>query len=248
MTVHDTVPGRPAHVARHVPAPVTGRVAVPVGGTLLAAGAFGYAQVALPEQPLLSDYALVPGGMLPVLTGLLALAGACLWLAYGLAVREPARTAATRVLLVAAAAGLLLCAVFPTDPGISQLSTVAGEIHRWAAAVVLTALPLAGWTLARRDTSPAWATTLRAMSVTSALALACFLLAHPASVTSAPIDGVAFYGLFQRGVVLAEIALVAVMATAVGGRRAATTPRSPRSHASAAGPAEAGARSRRLAA
>ncbi|MFI7445676.1 DUF998 domain-containing protein [Nonomuraea indica] len=238
MTVHDPAPGS-----------ARGDVAGPVGGALLAAGAFGYAQVTLPEQPLLSDYALVPGGMLPVLAGLLALAGACLWLAYGLTVREPARTAATRVLLLAAAAGLLLCAVFPTDPGVSQLSTVAGEIHRWAAAVVFTALPLAGWTLARRDTSPPWANALRALSVTSALALAGFLFAHPASFTSAAIDGAAFYGLFQRGVVLAEIALVTVMAlTAAAGRRPAAALRSPGSAGPAAERAGAAPESGRLAA
>jgi hypothetical protein len=233
MTEHATVPPR-------------GMVAGPVAGVLVTVAALGYAQVALPEQPLLSDYALVPGGMLPVMIGMLALAGACLWLAYGLTVREPARTAATRVLLVATAAGLALCAIFPTDPGLSQINTLEGEVHRWAAAVVFTALPLAGWTLARRNTSLPWGNAVRALSVTSALALGGFLITHPASFTSSPINGAAYYGLLERGVVLAEIALLTAMALAsAGGRRHPAALEPPASSGPAA---EAGARPERLAA
>ncbi|NRQ40912.1 hypothetical protein HII36_55285, partial [Nonomuraea sp. NN258] len=59
-----------------------------LAGAVVAVSALGYAQLALPAQPLLSDYALVAGGLVPVLIGMLALAGACLSLAYGLAARE----------------------------------------------------------------------------------------------------------------------------------------------------------------
>ncbi|WP_113703111.1 DUF998 domain-containing protein [Nonomuraea lactucae] len=196
------------------PGRVSGAEAGAVSGAVVSAVALGYVQVALPARPLISDYALVSGGMAPVLIGMLALAGACLFLAYGLAAREPSRSAATRVLLVAGAAGLMLSALFPTDPGLSEVSSLGGEIHRWSAAVFFTALPVAGWALARRyEPLPRW-NAVRAMSATSALALAGFLAAHPASFTSSPINGDAYYGLLERGLVLAEIALVAVMAVA----------------------------------
>jgi Protein of unknown function (DUF998) len=200
-------------------------------GTLVSACALAYAQVALPAQPLLSDYALVSGGLVPVLVGALALAGACLCLAYGLAAAEPARTAATRVLLVAGAAGLMMSAVFPTDPGTSQVGTLAGEIHRWSAAIVFTSLPVAGWSLARgRERGNRW-NAVRAMSVASAVTLAAYLAAHPATITSPLINGVAYYGPLERAVVLAEMALVTVMAlAALGSRRATPATHTPATH------------------
>ncbi|MBN6056246.1 DUF998 domain-containing protein, partial [Nonomuraea sp. RK-328] len=212
-----------------------GAVAGAVTCALAAAGTLVYTEVALPAQPLLSDYALVPGGTIPVLGGMLALAGACVFLAYGLAARVPSRSAAARVLLVAAAGGLMLSAVFPTDPSAAELSSMAGEIHRWASAVVFTALPVAGWVLARDASaplrhpqssgsprghvvprpsgSPRW-NVVRAVSVTSALALAAFLAAHPASFLSSLIGGDAYYGLLERALALSEIALVVLMALA----------------------------------
>ncbi|MGR6923021.1 DUF998 domain-containing protein [[Actinomadura] parvosata] len=191
-------------------------------GTLVSAGALAYADVALPTQVLLSDYALVPGGMLPVLIGMLALAVACLGLAYGLTTLDPARTAPTRVLLVAGAAGLMMSAIFPTDPGTSQIGTVSGEIHRWSAAVVFTSLPVAGWILARgRTATPRW-NAVRAISVAAGVTLAVYLAAHPASITSSLLNGGAYYGMLERGVVLAEMALLIAMAlAALPGRAAA---------------------------
>ncbi|TMR22998.1 DUF998 domain-containing protein [Nonomuraea turkmeniaca] len=191
-------------------------------GTVVSVCALAYAQVALPAQPLLSDYALVSGGLVPVLIGMLALAGACLCLAYGLAAVEPSRTAATRVLLLAGAAGLMMSAIFPTDPGTSQVGSLSGEIHRWSAAVVFTSLPVAGWTLARgRAAAPRW-NAVRAMSMTAAVTLGVYLAAHPASITSPLINGVAYYGALERAVVLAEMVLVTVMALAFAtGRRSA---------------------------
>ncbi|MED7926725.1 DUF998 domain-containing protein [Nonomuraea sp. LP-02] len=198
------------------------------GGTAVSAAALTWTELTLPAQPLISDYALVAGGLVPVLVGMLALAGACLSLAYGLVVADPARTAATRVLLLAGAAGLMLSAVFPTDPGSSQVGTLAGEIHRWAAAVVFTSLPVAGWTFARGRAGAARWNAVRAMSVTAALTLAAYLAAHPATVTSPLINGVAYYGPLERAVVLAEMVLLVTMAVAAASRRvssnAAATP------------------------
>ena len=189
-----------------------------VTGALVAVAALGYAQLTLPAQPLISDYVLISGGPAPVLIGMLALAGACLSLGYALAATEPGRSAATRVLLLAATAGLMLSAVFPTDT--SELKSLSGEIHRWAAAVVFTALPVAGWALARGRTAlPRW-NAVRALSVTAALTLAVYLAAHPASFVSSWIDGAAYYGLLERALVLADIALVVAMSVAA--RRSVT--------------------------
>ncbi|MFC4013000.1 DUF998 domain-containing protein [Nonomuraea purpurea] len=185
-----------------------------VFGTVASVGALTYAEVALPAQTLLSDYALVPGGLVPVVIGMLALAAACLCLAYGLSLIEPSRSAATRVLLLAGAAGLMMSAIFPTDPASSDVDSLTGEIHRWAAALFFTSLPVAGWTLARgRARSPRW-NAVKAMSVTSAVTLAVYLAAHPASFTSPWMAGDAYYGLLERGVVLAEMVLITVMALA----------------------------------
>lgn len=188
------------------------------------AGALAYTEVALPTQTLISDYALVPGGTVPTLLGMLALAAACLSLSYGLALSEPRATAATRVLLLAAAAGLMLSGVFPTDPGGAELKSVTGEVHRWAAAVVFTALPVAGWALARGRAAAVRWSAVRALSVTAALVLAVYLAAHPASFTSAWIGGEAYYGLLERAVVLADMALLVVMALAAPRATTAAAP------------------------
>ncbi|MEZ7132492.1 DUF998 domain-containing protein [Nonomuraea sp. AD125B] len=211
------------------------------GGTAASAAALAWTELTLPAQPLISDYALVAGGLVPVLVGMLALAGACLSLAYGLVVADPARTAATRVLLLAGAAGLMLSAVFPTDPGSSQIGTLAGEIHRWAAAVVFTALPVAGWTFARGRAGAARWNAVRAMSVTAGLTLAAYLAAHPATVTSPLINGVAYYGPLERAVVLAEMVLLVTMAVAAAaGRRVSAHAESAPAHSAPASPAPAG--------
>ena len=193
-----------------------------LAGVLVALLAFAYAEFTLPAQPLISHYVLVPGGLLPVVIGMLALATACLSLAYGLAISDPGPTAATRVLLLAAAGGLMLSAVFPTDA--SVIKSMSGEIHRWAAAVVFTTLPVAGWSLARgRAPLPRW-NAVKALSVTSVLALGVYLAAHPASFTSPWIGGESYYGLLERALVLAEIGLIAAMTLAFRQRQVTAVP------------------------
>ncbi|GAA4057991.1 DUF998 domain-containing protein [Nonomuraea soli] len=184
-----------------------------VAGCVMALLGLTYVHLALPTQTLLSDYALVQGGMLPVMIGMLALASACLFLAYGLAVREPNKSAAARVLLIVAGAGLMLSAVFPTDPH-DGANTLGGELHRWGAAMFFTALPVAGWVLARGRESLARWNAVRALSATSAAALVVYLAAHPAAFTSAWINGGAYYGFLERGLVAFEIVVIVAMALA----------------------------------
>lgn len=206
-------------------------------GPLACLSVLGYAHLALPAQTLVSDYALIDGGTPLIIGGTLALAAGCLSLAYGLTVREPSRSAAARVLLVAATGGLMLSALFPTDPS-AGVSSLTGEIHRWSSAVVFTSLPVAGWSLARgRAALPRW-NLVRSLSVTSALALGVYLGAHPGSVVSTMIGGSAYYGLLERGLLVAEIALIVSMGVAAlrQGGVSAAVPAAPQGRLSAVRP------------
>ncbi|MEU8379494.1 DUF998 domain-containing protein [Streptosporangium sp. NPDC048865] len=183
-----------------------------VAGPLLALAAMGYAHLVAadsvsPLDGLISDYALLGEGAWAMVAGTTALAAGCLWVAYLLARVEPVRGAASRALFVAAALGLLLTAAFPTDAAPGVVS-IAGEIHRWSAAVVFTALPCAGWMLGRRTGNG----PLAAVSVLSVVFLAWFLAAHPGSFVSDLIDGAGHYGLVQRLLVVSEAALILLAA------------------------------------
>ena len=108
------------------------------------------------------------------------------------------------MLLLAAAPGLMLSAVFPTDPA-PGVGSIGGEIHRWSAAVVFTTLP---WPAGCSAAAPANRAAVGRQRVLSVVFLAGFLAAHPASFTSDLIGGAAYYGLLERALVLAEITLI----------------------------------------
>ncbi len=188
-----------------------------VAGALLALGATVYAHVAAggrvdPMKTLISDYALFDVSSWAMICGTIALAMGSMWVAYGLARVDPARSAAARVLFLAGALGLLLTAAFTTDAA-PDVTSAGGEIHRWSAAVVFTALPCAGWMLGRRFRSPA----LPAVSALAVASLAVFLAAHPGSLVSALIDGPDYYGLVQRLLVLSDAAVVFLAALTLNG-------------------------------
>ena len=199
-----------------------------MAGAALALAAMAYAHVAAagtvnPASGLISDYALVGTSAWALVGGTIMLAMGSLWTAFGLARVDPARSAAARVLLLAAALGLLLTAGFPTDSAPDVVS-IGGEIHRWSAAVVFTALPCAGWMLGRRSGDRA----LSAVSALSVVFLAAFLAAHPGSLTADLIDGSDYYGLIERLLVLTEIVLIFLAARGVGGRQRASVVPAPR--------------------
>ncbi len=189
-----------------------------VAGPLFALAAMGYAHLVAadtvdPLNGLISDYALRDDSAWAMVVGTIALAMGCLWVAYLLARVAPVRGAASRALFVAAALGLLLTAAFPTDAAPGVVS-IAGEIHRWSAAVVFTALPCAGWMLGRRSGNGPLAT----VSVLSVVFLAWFLAAHPGSLVSDLIDGADHYGLVERLLVLSEMTLILLAALWPGHR------------------------------
>ncbi|GII91463.1 DUF998 domain-containing protein [Sinosporangium siamense] len=141
--------------------------------------------------------------------GSLVLAGGCLAVAYRLALSEPVRGAASRVLLVAVAAGLVLAVIFPEGPGPGT------EIHPWATALVVTGLPCAAWMLARGRAPHMLWWVLRAASVSAVLLLAVMLAARPGSVLSDLLVGTAPMDLLERALVVVELVLVPLMAFAV---------------------------------
>jgi hypothetical protein len=174
-----------------------------------------FAGAVSPTHGLISDYAWPARTRTLFLLGVLSLAAGSIAVAYGLAHVEPSRSAAARVLLGAASAGLVLTAIFPTDRTPS-LSSLDGEIHQWSVAVVFTGLPGAGWILAHQTWElPGWQRAtrrIRLLSTVSALTLAAFLLCHPGSPVAELVGGPGFYGLLERLLVLAEIGLVLAMA------------------------------------
>jgi hypothetical protein len=102
-----------------------------------------------PVVRVISDYVALPGGY-----ALLGVAAVALAVAVGLlaAALRPAGLAdpgAPAALLGAASGGLAVAAVFPTnEPGTS--AGLVADLHRLAGLVVLVALPVGAWEIARR--------------------------------------------------------------------------------------------------
>ncbi|MGW5559088.1 DUF998 domain-containing protein [Micromonospora sp. NPDC003944] len=155
----------------------------------------------------ISDFAVSDrGGVIDVAMVVLALSSVALL--YGLRHVGPPRPRSGRtaeLLLGAWVGGLLLAAVVPTnEPGTAM--TTAAYLHRYASVVAFLALPVAGWLLARRpDLTPA-ARTLRALVLLSlALAAAMIWSAYPGDRM--------LIGLAERLLILAEVAVLATIAT-----------------------------------
>jgi hypothetical protein len=102
-----------------------------------------------PVGRVISDYVALPGGY-----ALLGVAAVALAVAVGLlaAALRPAGLvdpSAPVALLGTASGGLVVAAVFPTnDPGTS--AGLVADLHRLAGLVVLVALPVGAWLIARR--------------------------------------------------------------------------------------------------
>jgi hypothetical protein len=102
-----------------------------------------------PATRVISDYVALPGGYALLGVAAVALAVAVGLLAAALRPAGLADPSAPVALLGTASGGLVVAAVFPTnDPG-TGAGLVAG-LHRLAGLVVLVALPLAAWLVARR--------------------------------------------------------------------------------------------------
>lgn len=176
-------------------------------GSLCAATLLGYVVVALPNRLMLSEYVHVPGGLVPFVGGLLALAVAAFAAAR---LAPPAAPAAAGVLRVAGAAAVV-AAAFPTDATRLAVPSLAGQIHRYAALVVFLGLPLAGWLLVHRRPG-AWSAVARVLTGTATVAVVATLLLHPTSPVAAVVGHTGWEGVAQRLMAVSDVVLVAVMA------------------------------------
>ncbi|TDC81746.1 DUF998 domain-containing protein [Micromonospora sp. KC606] len=137
--------------------------------------------------------------------------------------RPPAATA----LLLTWAAGLVTAAVVPTNqPGTPV--DAAAQLHRYASVVAFLALPVAGWLLAGHlgGRAAGWLRVLAPIS----------LLLAGATVWSAYPGGGVLVGLAERLLILAEVALLAVVAATLARRTGPAGPAATR----AAGPEHTG--------
>ncbi|SDG58834.1 hypothetical protein SAMN05421505_105261 [Sinosporangium album] len=139
--------------------------------------------------------------------GTLILAGGCLGLAFRLSLVDPVRGAASRVMLIAVALGLLLTVIFPVGD--------ASEVRTWALAVVFTGLPCAAWMLARNRPPQMLWRMLQAAGGTAALLLIAMLVLRPGSVLSDVVFGAPLLTSVEHVLIAVEIVLVPLMALAV---------------------------------
>ncbi|MGR6317190.1 DUF998 domain-containing protein [Micromonospora soli] len=161
-----------------------------------------------PWSLTVSDFAVSDrGGVIDVAMAVLAAATVVLLPA----LRRAGAGRPAGFLLAAWAAGLVTAAVVPTnEPGLPM--DTAAYAHRYASVVAFVALPAAGWLLAGRlgGRAPGW---LRGLALTS-------LLLAGAMVWSAYPGDRALIGLAERLLILAEVALLAVVAAYLAGRPA----------------------------
>jgi hypothetical protein len=161
-----------------------------------------------PVANVVSDYVFYGAGdVLYVLAVLLLLAGGVAAVACLPARRSPL----LNVFFCLWGAGLLLCAVFPTNRT-SGDSTFSGDLHRLAGGTFLTSLPLAAWQLAKTLRADP---RLRALALRlRRLAVGCLALAAVfglCQLMPVPLAGV--QGLLERLALGAEIALLLTAAT-----------------------------------
>lgn len=171
-----------------------------------------------PVGQTLSDYALHEGAT-DLFTACMvsAAAGSASLLAGLVRSRLPVGPAALTSLGVGCA-GLVLSAVFPTDPA-GGVPSLSGLVHRQAAGAALAALPAAGLLLARRlhghPETRERARRIRHLSRASAAASLLFLGTHLSAlrpITPGKARAAGLLGLAERVTVSLDIALLSAMA------------------------------------
>ncbi|MGH8794612.1 MAG: DUF998 domain-containing protein [Stackebrandtia sp.] len=157
------------------------------------------------SQPV-SDYALVWPGNGLFAFGTLSLALSCTVLSVaglGLSRERPVRW-----LLGSAAGFLALVVVFPTDPG-DVVTSVIGEIHRWAASGAFVAIILVGWSVGRRIADDWWRRWLTFLTVLGTIAL---VLTAANTMLPDVADGGEWRGVPQRLLLAVELVLMTAVA------------------------------------
>jgi len=197
-----------------------------VSGGLIAVACFVMlhllmADVVDPLQQPVSSYALVSPGTALFGVGTLSIAAACAVLSYaGLGTAHQHRV---RRLLGATAVMLTLVVVFRTDTG-DTVTSMAGQIHRYAAGAAFVLLVLAAWLVCRELT---WAPTDRRLGAwmwgLTGLSVATLLLTALNTFLPEIAGGGDWRGLPQRALLLNQTAILIVMGL-VARRRTVVAP------------------------
>jgi hypothetical protein len=187
---------------------------VAVVGSACAAVLLGYAVVALPNRLMLSEYVHVPGGLVPFVGGLLALAVAAA--AVARLVSHLGGPAA--LVLRAGASAAVAAAAFPTDESRGPAMSLSAQIHRYAALVVFVSLPLGGWLAVRGNAGLRWR-LVRGVAGVSSVVVAATLLLHPGSPVARVLGHPGWEGGVQRLMAASDVVLVALTALVAGSRR-----------------------------
>lgn len=177
-----------------------------------------------PLSTTVSDLIFVDGmgWLFGVSTGLLALASLAVTLAL-------ARTGLPDGRLITGVLslwclGLIVAAVFPTDP-IGDPLTLVGEIHRYAGATMYVSLPVAGWLVYLRSRTVTSWNSYRAAVGTLSLASAAigvlFLLSSapslfPATPLADLFDDHLIHGLVERVLILSLFGLLLAIVVGAG--------------------------------
>ncbi|MFC9502834.1 DUF998 domain-containing protein [Streptomyces sp. NPDC057002] len=181
----------------------------------------GWAEQVDPVRQTLSDYALdeTTARLFSACVGAAA-AGSAALLAGLLHSRPPLGTAAPTALGVGCA-GLLISAVFSTDPR-DGASSPAGLVHRYAAGSSLVAIPAAGWLVARHlcrhPQLRERAQRIRRLSCASSVAVLLFFGTHVSAtrpVTPARARAAGLLGLTERAALGLDMALLLAVANAL---------------------------------
>lgn len=166
-----------------------------------------------PVRQTVSDYVLAPEGAGAFALMCLALAVGSLGLVTAAVGRRPYATArdhAIAVLLTFWCLGLVVAALFPTDPMSGPMSP-AGEAHRWAIVLAFVSLPAAGRLLAAEHGHGPGA-AIGALATGSFAALGVLLVTYIPVVFPGVSDGPVLIGLTERLLLAADLALLVAMA------------------------------------
>lgn len=231
---HDcTSPRRraPGWLLTHRP-PIT--LAIALVGLLASIVPIGLAQIqAVSELSMLSttisDLVAAPDGPWLFALGSISLAiGSAAVAVAAWTNRVPGRTAFV-ILVSLWCAGLVVGAIFPTDPvGVTQLSETA-MVHRICGIVMFSSLPVAGFVIARAThRNRQWArhsATIRSTSIASGILAILFLIANlpellPHSIFARIPEQFSVTGLAERAMFASLAALLIATTIAIGRVRA----------------------------
>lgn len=172
--------------------------------------------VVSPVRQTVSDYVFAPEGAGVFAAMCLALAVGSLGLVSAVITLRPypaARGHVIALLLTAWCLGLIVAALFPTDPMGAPMSP-AGETHRWAIVFAFVSLPAAGRLLSGtgEHTWTRHAGALRFWALAGFAALGLQMITYVPVVFPGVVDGPVLIGLSERLVLAVDLAMLVTLA------------------------------------